>query len=75
MQSTIMLPLQNTISLDHHERIANLREPAITMTWTNSLKDNSTMNETEAQFVSYGILYLNQSSNQCQPSYKKYIAF
>ena len=38
------------------------------------LKDNSTMNKTEAQIVSYGILYLNPSSYQCQPSYKKYIA-
>ena len=29
------------------------------------------MYETEAQIVSYGILYLNlnQSSHQCQPSY------
>ena len=32
------------------------------------------MNKTEAQIVSYGILYLNPSSHQCQPSYKKYIA-
>ena len=32
------------------------------------------MNKTEAQIVSYGILYLNPSSYQCQPSYKKYIA-
>ena len=39
-----------------------------------SLKDNSTMYRTEAQIVSYGILYLNPSSHQCQPSYKKYIA-
>ena len=38
------------------------------------LKENSTMNKTEAQLVSYGILYLNPSSHQCQPSYKKYIA-
>ena len=38
------------------------------------LKDNSTMNKTEAQIVFYGILYLNLSSYQCQPSYKKYIA-
>ena len=30
------------------------------------LKDNSTMNKTEAQIVSYGILYLNPSSHQCQ---------
>ena len=39
-----------------------------------SLKDNSTMYKTKAQIVSYSILYLNSSSNQCQPSYKKYIA-
>ena len=32
------------------------------------------MNKTEAQIVAYGILYLNPSSHQCQPSYKKYIA-
>ena len=32
------------------------------------------MNKTEAQIVSYGILYLNPSFHQCQPSYKKYIA-
>ena len=32
------------------------------------------MNETEAQIVSYGILYLNPSFYQCQPSHKKYIA-
>ena len=32
------------------------------------------MYKTEAQIVSYGILYLNPSSHQCQPSYKKYIA-
>ena len=32
------------------------------------------MNKTEAQIVSYGILCLNLSSHQCQPSYKKYIA-
>ena len=32
------------------------------------------MDKTEAQIVSYGILYLNTSSHQCQPSYKKYIA-
>ena len=38
------------------------------------LKDNSTMYKTEAQIVSYGSLYLNPSSHQCQPSYKKYIA-
>ena len=38
------------------------------------LKDNSTMNKTEAQIVSYGILYLDPISHQCQPSYKKYIA-
>ena len=38
------------------------------------LKDNSYMYKTEAQIVSYGILYLNPSSHQCQPSYKKYIA-
>ena len=38
------------------------------------LKDNSTMYKTEAQIVSYGIHYLNPSSHQCQPSYKKYIA-
>ena len=37
------------------------------------LKDNSTMDKTDAQIVSYGILYLNPSSHQCQPSYKKYI--
>ena len=28
-----------------------------------SLKDNSTMDKTEAQIVSYGILYLNPSSH------------
>ena len=32
------------------------------------------MDKTEAQIVSYGILYLNPSSHQCQPSYKKYNA-
>ena len=32
------------------------------------------MSKTEAQIVSYGILYLNPSSLQLQPSYKKYIA-
>ena len=32
------------------------------------------MDKTEAQIVSYGIFYLNPSSHQCQPSYKKYIA-
>ena len=32
------------------------------------------MYKTEAQIVSYGSLYLNPSSHQCQPSYKKYIA-
>ena len=41
---------------------------------TLNLKDNSTMDKTEAQIVAYGILYLNPSSHQCQPSYKKYIA-
>ena len=30
------------------------------------------MYKTGAQIVSYGILYLNPSSHQCQPSYKKY---
>ena len=39
-----------------------------------ALKDNPTMHKTEAQIVSYSILYLNPSSHQCQPSYKKYIA-
>ena len=39
-----------------------------------SLKENSTMNKTEAQIFSYGILYLNPICHQCQPSYKKYIA-
>ena len=34
-----------------------------------TLKDNSTMDRTEAQIVSFGILYLNPSSHQCQPSY------
>ena len=43
------------------------------MIWLD-LKDNSTMYKTEAQIVAYGILYLNPSSHQCQPSYKKYIA-
>ena len=38
------------------------------------VKDNSTMYKTEAQIVVYGILNLNPSSHQCQPSYKKYIA-
>ena len=39
------------------------------------LKDNSTMDKTEAQIVSYDILYLNPiSSHQCQISYKKYNA-
>ena len=28
------------------------------------------MYKTEAQIVSYGILYLNPSSHKCQPSYK-----
>ena len=32
------------------------------------------MYKTETQIVSYGIFYLNPSSHQCQPSYKKYIA-
>ena len=32
------------------------------------------MDKTEAQIVSYGILYLNPSSHQCRPSYEKYIA-
>ena len=32
------------------------------------------MNKTEAQMFSYGLLYLNPSSHQCQPSYKKYMA-
>ena len=32
------------------------------------------MYKTEAQIVSYAILYLNPSSYQFQPSYKKYIA-
>ena len=32
------------------------------------------MDKTEAQIVSYGILYFNPSFHQCQPSYKKYIA-
>ena len=40
----------------------------------NGLKDNSTMNKTKAQIVSYGILYLNPNSHQCQPSFKEYIA-
>ena len=40
----------------------------------HTLKDNSTMDKTEAQKVSYGILYLNPSSHQCQPTYKKYNA-
>ena len=31
------------------------------------------MDKTEAQILSYGILYLNIRSHQCQPSYKKYI--
>ena len=38
------------------------------------LKDNSTMYKIETQIVAYGILYLNPSSYQCQPSHKKYIA-
>ena len=38
------------------------------------LKDNSIIDKSEAQIVSYGILYLNPSSHLCQPSYKKYIA-
>ena len=38
------------------------------------IPNNSTMDKTEAQIVFYGILYLNPSSYQCQPSYKKYIA-
>ena len=38
------------------------------------LKDNSTMDKTEAKIVSYGIPYLNPSPHQCQPSHKKYIA-
>ena len=45
--------------------------------WWNGLvilKDNSTMYKTETQIVSYGIFYLNPSSQQCQPWYKKYIA-
>ena len=41
---------------------------------SSMIKDNSTMYKTEAQRVSYGILYLDPSSHQCQPSYKKYIA-
>ena len=32
------------------------------------------MNKTEAQTISYGILYLNPSFHLCQTSYKKYIA-
>ena len=32
------------------------------------------MYKTEAQIVSYNILFLNPSSHQCQPLYKKYIA-
>ena len=32
------------------------------------------MDKTEAQIVSYDILYLNPSSHLCQPSYNKYIA-
>ena len=32
------------------------------------------MDKTDAQIVSYGILYSNPSSHQCQPSYEKYIA-
>ena len=32
------------------------------------------MDKTEAQIVSYVILYLTPSSHHCQPSYKKYIA-
>ena len=32
------------------------------------------MYKTEAQIVIYSILYLNPSSHQCPPSYKKYIA-
>ena len=51
------------------------------MTWKSNnnfiqlmlLKDNSTMDKTGGQIVSYGILYLNPSSHQCQPSHKKYI--
>ena len=39
-----------------------------------ALKDNFTMGKTEAQIVFYGIFYLNPSSHQCQPSYKKNIA-
>ena len=38
------------------------------------LTDNSTMNKTLVQIVSYSILYLNPSSYHCQSSYKKYIA-
>ena len=32
------------------------------------------MDKTQAQIVSYGILYLKLSSHLCQPSYKKFIA-
>ena len=38
------------------------------------LKDNSTMDKTEAKIVSYDIFYLNPNSHQCQPLYKKYSA-
>ena len=57
-----------------------LKNICVLVLWTKvastleGLKDNSTMSKTEAQLVSYGILYLNPSSYQCQPSYKKYIA-
>ena len=30
------------------------------------------MNKTEAQIVSYGILYFNPGSHHCQPANKKY---
>ena len=40
-----------------------------------SKMDNSTMDKTEAQIVSYCILYLNPSSHQCQPSDKNILLF
>ena len=53
--------------------LTNLKDPHLPHYIAWKLKDNSTMNKTEAQIVSYGILYLNPSSHQWQPSYKKYI--
>ena len=42
-----------------HSQTSTLSPISLALSQAKHVKDNSTMNETEAQIVSYGILYLN----------------